>query len=390
MLRKLKTLLIVGVAALSIAFAAPVVKADPPTWQGPGYYQKVHGNSQNNQIKYFSDHPSNQSEWVFIGEGPVPPNGGDHCFGGSCGDAFAHAFTSTTVVNPAVIDDDNPMGWSTGGGEFTLEAAATAMGKDGYFLFWKIRDGEATAWVAIEDTTLKTRAIVLSTGEKTGTGGLSTTLVLGSATLDVNASAFAQGNFGCLQEASVTLSGDLTVGAGGHALSTSVNGSGSQTWGSGETVVSVEGSDYDSEKYAFKWWIFPVDPTAMASLEGKVKAKQNLWVTAYVSADGQTTLNYGMISGGSAVAFGDIDITDVTASGIVQQEAQAVGPGAVAYGSSIASYTNAGGEVGTSRWSCNPTANADGLAIVTGYNNITHSGDQLTINSYQSAFATTK
>ena len=80
----------------------------------------------------------------------------------------------------------------------------------------------------------------------------------------------------------------------------------------------------------------------------------------------------------------------MTASGLVGQEAVALGPGASVYGSSIASYSNAGGEVGTSRWGCNPIASANGLATVSGYNNIIHTGNQLSIQSHQSAFATTK
>ena len=135
-------------------------------------------------------------------------------------------------------------------------------------------------------------------------------------------------------------------------------------------------------------WIIPIDPEAYAELDGKVIGTQDLLVAAYTSPDGQTTMNFGMVSGGKVVALGDLNLTgEVTASGIVQQEAQALGLGAVAYGSSIASYTNAGGSI-TGR--CLPVAQGDGLAVVTGYNNITNTGSQLTINSRQSAFATTR
>ena len=396
MLRKLKTLLIVGVAALTLAFAVP---SYAQVTQGPaGYYQKTHGHNAGT-IKFFKNgHPENQSEWVFLYEKPNT-NG---C-GGACGDAFTDANTSVTVGAPTfsvdlddptgapVVDIDNPNGWSAAGGAFTLDASATGTGKDKYFLWWKIKDGKAIAIADITDTTLTTHALVFSNGDKLGeTGGLSFSYVKGIAVLDVNASAYATGNKGCLQIASVSLSGDLSVVAGGSATVLGPNGSYSQTIGKGMTSAGIEGSDFDSGTYGIKWvWIFPipVDYEAQAELNGKVIGVQDLFVKAYVSPDGMTTMNFGIVSGGSVVALGDISLTgDVTASGVVGQEAQAVG-GAVVTGSALASYNNAGGAVSGR---CLPVAQADGLAVVTGYNNITNTGNKLTINSHQSAFATTK
>jgi len=389
MLRKLKKLLIVGIAALSIAFVVPnMANAGPPEQGPPGYYQKVNGNTAGT-IKYFPNgHPENQSEWVYIGETPVPGNGQD-CHG-NCGDVFAYAEAGATVGNPAV-EDIKEMGWSQAGGVFTVEALATGLGKDLYFLWWKIDDGKAIAIASISETTFKTFAMVFSTGEKLDTGGLSATYVKGVAILDVHASAYATGNIGCLQTASASIEGELTVAAGGHALSTGPNGSFSQTWGQGTTTAGIEGSDFDSGTVGIKWvWIFPV-PTeyeAFAELDGKVIGMQDLFVKAYTSPDGQTTMNFGIVSGGQVLALGDINLTGaVTASGEVQQQAQAVGPGASAYGYSAASYTNAGGDVSGR---CLPIAQGDGLAIVTGYNNISNTGNQLSITSHQTAFATTK
>ena len=331
---------------------------------------------------------------------PVMARGGFKCPKGNCGDATAEAGTSATVGgvdfsvdlnNPTsapVVDIDNPNGYSAAGGEFTIDASATALGKDKYFLFWKVADGRAYAAVKIDNTTLTTHALVLSTGDKTdGTGGLSATYVKGIAVLDIDTWAYATGNFGCLQEAEVAISGNLTVVAGGHAIVTGPNGSYAQTVGKGMTSASFAGSDYDSETYNF-WWIFPIDPEAYAELDGKVIGTQDLLVKAYVSADGQTTFNFGIVSGGNVVALGDVNLTgDVTSSGVVAQSAQAVGGGAVVYGSSMASYSNAGGNVAGR---CLPVAQGDGLAVVTGYNKITNTGNKLTINSHQSAFATTK
>ena len=395
-----KTLLIMvaTVACLTLAFAVP---SFAEVTQGPpGYYQKAHGHTAGT-IKYFKNgHPENQSEWVFLYEKP-DTNG---C-GGACGDAFADANAGATVGAPsfsvdlhdvtgaAVVDLDNkPNGWSAAGGAFTLDASATGTGKDRYFLWWKIKDGKAIAVVDITNTTLTTHALVFTSGDKLGgTGGLAYSYVKGIAILDVNASAYATGNKGCLQIASVSLSGDLSVVAGGSATVLGPNGSYSQTVGKGMTTAGIEGSDFDSGTYGVKWvWIFPIptDYEAQAELNGMVIGTQDLFVKAYVSPDGMTTVNFGVVSGGSVIALGDISLTgDVTASGVVGQEAQAVGGGAVVTGSSLASYNNAGGTVSGR---CLPVAQGDGLAVVTGYNNITNTGNQLTINSHQSAFATTK
>jgi hypothetical protein len=347
MLRKLKTLLVVGVAALSLAFA-PVASA---------------------------------------------------CVGPQCGQASAEAGTDATVggidfsvdmltpTTAPVVDGDNLNGYSAAGGEFTIDVSATALGKDKRILWWTIK-GKAYAAVKIDDTTLTTHALVFSTGDKDNdTGGLSATYVMGIAVLDIDTWAYATGNFGCLQEAEVAISGNLAVVAGGSASVTGPNGSYAQTAGKGITSASFAGSDYDSEKYNF-WIIFPIDPEAYAELDGKVIGIQDLFVKAYVSADGQTTFNLGIVSGGNVVASGDVHLTgDVTASGVVVQAAQAVGGGAAVYGNSMASYSNAGGNV-IER--CLPVAQGNGLAVVTGYNNIINTGSQLIINSHQTAYATTK
>ena len=373
MLQKIKRLLVVGVAALALTFAVPMMaNAGPPVKGPPGYYQKVHGNNAG-VIKYFPNgHPENQSEWQYMEQG---------C--SSCDDAFAHSEFSAHIGFPAVIDSKT-MGWSAAGGDLNLEASATATGES--WSFWIFHhEGEAYALAVIENTTLETFAIVISNGEKLDTGGLSFTSVTGMAVLDLNASAYAEGDRGCLQIASARLSGDFSVEAGGHAKSTGPNGSFSQTWASGVTTAGIEASAYDDNL----WFGFlPLGDSASVELDGKVIGIQGLFVKAYTSPDGQTTRNYGIISGGNVIAFGDIDLTgDVTASGIVQQQAQAVGPGASVSGYSMASYANAGGNV-SGRWL--PSAQADGLAIVTGYNNITNTGGKLTINSRQTAYATTK
>lgn len=391
-----KMLLILVALVACLALVAPPAMAGPQPKDLPGYYE----HTVTGAIKYFKNgHPGDPSQWVFLYEKP-DTNG---C-GGACGDAFADANAGATVGAPsfsvdlndgtgaAVVDIDNPNGWSAAGGAFVLDASATGTGKDKYFLWWKIKDGKAIAIVDITNTTLTTHALVFTNGDKLdGTGGLAYSYVKGIAILDVNASAYATGNKGCLQIASVSLSGDLSVVAGGSATVLGPNGSYSQTVGKGMTTAGIEGSDSDYGTYGIKWvWIFPIptDYEAQAELNGMVIGTQDLFVKAYVSPDGMTTVNFGIVSGGSVIALGDINLTgDVTASGVVGQEAQAVGGGAVVTGSSLASYNNAGGTVSGR---CLPVAQGDGLAVVTGYNNITNTGNQLTINSHQSAFATTK
>jgi len=343
MLQKMKRLLVVGVAALSLAFAIPAAS------QARGWKK--------------------------------PP-----CPSGTCGDAYAEANAGAQFGFPAVVDDKG-MGWSVGGGDnLVIEAHAVATGKDQYFLWWKVADGKAFASATVSSTELATFALVFSTGEKLDTGGLSATFVKGITVLDFAASAYAKGNFGCLQTAEVALSGNLIAGAGGYALSTGPNGSGALTEAYGETTVGVEASDSDQERYDF-WWIFPKDPTAEASIDGKVIVKQGLFVMAYTSPDGTTTRNFGIISGGSAIALGDANLVDIGASGQVSQQARAVGVGATAFGNSMASYEGAGGNVHNSR--CVDFGSANGLAVVTGYNNVTNTGNSVSVTSHQTAYATT-
>lgn len=382
MLQKLKRLLVVGVAALALTFAVPMMADAGVTHGPPGYYIAVKGGNQG-KIQYFSNgHPINQSQWEFIG------GGSPGC--SNCEQTDADVGINIGVGFPAV-DDYKTMGFAEAGGRnLVLTASATATGKDLYFLWWKVQDAFGHAEAHVDDLYMKVGALVFSNGEKHN-GGLSFTTVLGIGTLEFNASAFAEGNFGCLQMASVALSGKFGTKAGGYAYSTvdSNPNAYSLTEGEGHTIVGVSAFDAEVDKYDFKWWIIPTDVDARAEIEGKVKVYQGLLVTAYTSPDGMTTINFGSISGGSAKAYGDASLTSVKANGTVMQQAQAVGPGAYAYGTSQASYVGAGGNVTEGRRGTE-IANANGLAVVTGYNNITHTGSTLHVSSHQTAYATTK
>lgn len=319
---------------------------------------------------------------------------GFKCPTGNCGDAAAEAHAGAEFGFPAVVDDLG-MGWTVAGGDgLVLEGHAYAQGKDKYFFIWKTADGKAFASAVIDGTTLKAVTKMFTTGEQHETGLPSITAVTGLAILDYNATALATGNKGCLQEASVALNGDLKALAGGYALATGPNGSNSYTGAEGTTTATVSASDSESKTIDWDiYWLFgcipipiPVDPVAEASINGKIVVAQSLFTVAYVSPDGQTTMNFGMISGGNAISLGDANITGMTASGMVTQSAVAVGPGAVAYGSSTASYENAGGQTYNG---CLSVGQADGLAVVTGYNNVTNTGDTLSVTSHQTAYSTT-
>lgn len=85
----MRKLLVISIAVLFlIAFSAPVMANGNSNFEGPGYYQKIHGKNAG-KIKYFGGkgHPSDSSEWVFLGpDNPVDPCedncGGDQFFNG--------------------------------------------------------------------------------------------------------------------------------------------------------------------------------------------------------------------------------------------------------------------------------------------------------------------
>lgn len=378
MLQKMKRLLVVGVAALSIAFAGvQIADAHPGQHHGPpGYYEKVHGQNAGD-IKYFKNgHPGHTSEWELV----QPYRPGCH---GACDDVIALAEAGIMIVNPHAIVDDKGMGWGTAGGQdLELSGFALATGKDKRFWFFKI-PGFAISDVELK-LTAKVYALVLTTGEKLDTGGLSATYVKSIGTLVFDASAWATGNDGCPQFAEVALSGRFMVTAGGYALSTGPNGSYALTQGEGTTVVGLRGSDSDFDKDG--WFIFP--PVAHAGIEGFVMVKQDLFVVAYVSPDGTTTFNYGVVTGGSAMALGDVDIVGIRAKGQVSQSAMATdGLGSFAYGNGTASFKGAKGDTYNGR--CGSYADVGGIAVVTGYNNVTNTGNSVTATSKQHSFATT-
>ena len=149
-------------------------------------------------------------------------------------------------------------------------------------------------------------------------------------------------------------------------------------------MVGLRGSDSDFDKYG--WFIFP--PTAHAGIEGFVMVQQDLFTLAYVSPDGTTTFNLGVVTGGSALAYGDVNITGIRAKGQVSQSAMATdGLGSYAYGNGSAQFKGAEGNAYNGR--CGSYADVGGLAIVTGYNSVNNTGNALSVVSKQHSFATT-
>jgi hypothetical protein len=43
----------------------------PPTFEGPGWFEKIHGKNKGT-YKYFKKHPENSSEWRWYGTEPPP------------------------------------------------------------------------------------------------------------------------------------------------------------------------------------------------------------------------------------------------------------------------------------------------------------------------------
>jgi hypothetical protein len=372
MLRKLKTLLVVGVAALSIAFAGiSIADAKPTPKDPPGYYE----HTVTGAIKYFKNgHPSDPSQWVLVQ--PYEPG---WC-GSSCDDVVALA--EGGIALGYVEDFSHEMGGGyLFGKNLELTGEALATGKDIKIWWFKI-PGFALADVNVE-LLGKVLSFVRSTGVMDG-GGLSATYVKTIGIVDINATAFATGTTGCPQFAEVDLRGKVGVGTAGYAYSFTSN-SYALTEGSGETIVKVRAHDEDFSTST--WFIFP--GVAYADIDGKLIVSQDLFVLAYASPDGTTTFNFGVVTGGNALATGDIDILKIKSSGQVSQSAYATdGVGAAAWGNSMASYNGAVGDAYNGR--CVSLANGAGLAVVKGYNQVTNTGNTVRATSHQTAFATTK
>ena len=370
-------LLVVSLVVCMALFAVPAMAVQT---HGPaGYYEKINGNSpqwDEGQLKYFKNgHPGKRSDWQLVREY-------DPCHGGGCDDALALAESGIVIVNRHEVIENNSMSWgSAGARDLNFDGSAFATGKDSRFWFFKI---PGFAWA---DVDLKMVASVstkeFTTGEKLN-GGLSFTYANSVGTLKFNGDAIAIGNDGCPQWAEVSLNGDFRTSVGAYSLSIGPNGSYGNTWGLGITGVRLTASDSDFDKNG--WFIFP--PKAHAGIDGLVIVKQDILVKSYVSPDGTTSFNFGIVRGGSAMSFGDANIIGIRSSGFVGQAGQATdGIGAAAFGNSYAAYNGAKGYTYSTR--CADFAGSNSVAVVTGYNNVTHTGNSVSITSSHSAFATT-
>ncbi len=339
---------------------------------GPsGYYEP----SQTGAIKFFKNgHPGPRSEWDLV-QRYRPP-----CFGGACDDALALAEAGVMILSEGtVVDNDHPMGWGWAGGKnLELKGKAFATGEDKRIWFFKI---PGYAWANVDlRMVARIYTCVFSTGVQTN-GGLSLTYALSTGILDFSGNAIAIGSNGCPQWARVGLHGIFITGVGAYSQSQSSNGYGSAaTWGQGTTSVRVSGHDSDFDTHGF------LTAAAFASIDGKVIVKQGIFVSSYVSPDGTTTANFGMVKGGYAMSFGDVNLEGIRSSGSVGQAGIAQdGYGAVAQGNSYAQFTGAKGTINNGR--CIDYANGSGIAVVTGYNNVTNTGNKVVITSKQTALA---
>lgn len=366
--------LFVGIAvALSLVFAgSAMAKQDPPGQDKDpaGYYE----HTVTGEIKYFKNgHPGDPSQWILVQE-YEPQCGGD------CDDALSLANNGIMIVSPYEVVSNKGMGWGAAGGFLKLEANALATGKDQKFLFFKF-PGFAFANVDV-NLMMKVCTKVFSNGEQWYTGLPSITYVNSKGILKFEAEALATGGTllwlsKCPQFTDTSLKGIFSTMAGGYSLAVGPNGSYAITQGEGTTSVALGAFDSDMG-YLISY----------SEIEGFVFVEQDLFVTSYVSKDGMTTFNFGKVTGGEAKAFGDVNIFGIRAKGSVSQEGMAAdGYGAFAYGNSSASFEGAKGYVYENR--CGIQANVGGLAVVSGYNNIQHNGNSVSISSHQTAFATT-
>jgi len=367
-----KKLLVVACAVLFLTVGVGSAVAGGFPQGPPGYY--LHDNGT---MKYFK-HGQNtnpQNQWELVRE--YSP-----CHGGGCDDAIALAESGLVLVNEHSVFFKNSMSWGSAGGKnLSFDGSAFATGKDSRFWFFKI---PGFAWA---DVDLKMVASVftkeITNGAKLN-GGLSFTYAKTIGELKFNGNAIAIGNDGCPQWAEISLDGVFMASVSAQSSSYLTDDSWGQTWGSGSTGVKLSAHDGDFDKSG--WFIFP--PTANAGIKGLVIVKQDIFVKSYVSPDGTTSANFGIVRGGSAVSFGDANIIGIKSRGNVGQAGIATdGLGAFAFGNSYAAYNGAKGYTYSTR--CADFAGSNSVAVVTGYNNVNHTGNSVSITSSHSAFATT-
>ena len=151
--------------------------------------------------------------------------------------------------------------------------------------------------------------------------------------------------------------------------------------GEGLTTVTFYASDVTPDSFWEHFWT-TITGYAEADIEGFVLVKQGLFLHAYVNPTGTVSMTFGMVTGGSAKANGDAEITSISSSGQVSQAAYAQDGGAVAFGSSSASFNNVEGYVASGSY-----ANGSGVAVVSGYNAVTANPGSLSVVSSQHAHA---
>lgn len=292
-------------------------------------------------------------------------------------------------------------------GDFTISGLANASGRDTWKTkhvwvstgprkhqgYWKrtrvLVPGTATA-VGIVNPELKSDVVILTNGIQTN-GGLSYSYVTSTSALNIKGEVWAKGNRGCLQTAEISVEGSIGAFAYGGSGVEGLNGAFASADGYGLTTVGFSGYESDQSKHGI----------AYVDFDSLVTVDQSILNMSYVSPDGTTAANFAMVGGGSAKlnlgrdgCFGrdNIHLTNIESSGAVAQNGMAAnGKGAFAYGGSSAQFSGANGNpwsICSSRIS--PTyRNVGGVAIASGYNNITETPGSISITSKQYAYAST-
>jgi len=370
------SLAMIGLVA-STSFANGVV------FEPAGFYE----HSQTGAIKWKDKHPAGQSEWNLIKEVNA--------------DVGIYVNPVNQILGDKVIADGTITDWAGGvaTANVTLEGEGFATGADGWAGYYRPRF--VAGWAYANGSailTMKSFVDIDTNGvQQTGT---SHTDVLATSSLDINGWVYAKGNDGNIQSVEMSVEGSLSSIAWGNSKSVGPNGSFAQAGGSGITTTNFFGIETDYSTHG-GWFS---SNKALVDFNSNIIVNQEFYSESFVSPNGDTSRNYAFVGGGDAKLtlgydgiFGrdNIDLKGIQAKGEVLQSGMATnGLGSYASGNSSASFSGAVGNISTiSGWRIFPspgqTANVNGYATVSGYNNVVTTPSSVTVTSIQSGYATT-
>lgn len=229
---------------LAILMSVGVAFATTPTWYGPGWYefQGPANNPNNGELKWFDNHPENESQWHFVGgENPPPPTQDPDC---NIARSAVHLNISGSTLLKATEGYDvlKPNGAiSIGQGDFVVDGSALAKGD---------KSAYANITAPIE------KNFIVSDGD-VFTGKIddyNVSYQWGKTTGSIYANGYAQGKDNCIfggcDYAKIDLEGHGTVLQGGSAKTFTDAGNGNFAGAVGSqqgSAVFFGGSSSSSE-----------------------------------------------------------------------------------------------------------------------------------------------